>query len=97
MALTGVTAPAQLIAEGEAVNGHIYDPYYKSMSTEDDDLDSDRIWAEENESELLVDDEDGGSTTMRGGVSEILSARGASLNSEQVITVHQAPASNDGG
>ncbi|CAL4898513.1 unnamed protein product [Urochloa decumbens] len=78
LALTGTAAaPAQLIAEGEAVDGHICDNlYYKSVSTEDEDLDSDDVWAEEDESELLVDDEDGGSTTTRGGVSEIISARG---------------------
>ncbi|CAN6352081.1 unnamed protein product [Urochloa humidicola] len=65
LALTGgAAAPAQLIAEGEAVvDGHICDPYYKSVSTEDDDLDSDGPGAaEEDESELLVDGD--------GGVSE---------------------------
>ncbi|CAN6338666.1 unnamed protein product [Urochloa humidicola] len=73
LALTGgAAAPAQLIAEGEAIDGHIVcNPYYKSVRTEDDDLDSDGPWAaEEDESELLVNDEDGGSRSTARGVSE---------------------------
>ncbi|OEL22550.1 hypothetical protein BAE44_0016422 [Dichanthelium oligosanthes] len=58
LALTGA-APARLLAEGEVVDGHSCDPYYKSISTEDDDLESGELWLEEDESELLVEDEDG--------------------------------------
>ncbi|CAN6356607.1 unnamed protein product [Urochloa humidicola] len=78
LALTGAAAPAHLIAEGEVIDGHICDPCYKSISTEEEegDWESDGIWAEDEESELLVDDVDGGSTTTRAVVSGI-SARGA--------------------
>jgi len=31
------------LAEEEAVGGHICDPYYKTISTEDDDLESDGL------------------------------------------------------
>jgi len=59
------------LAEEEAVGGHICDPYYKSISTEDDDLESDGLWLEEDEAELLVGDEDG--STARGGFSSEIS------------------------
>ncbi|CAL4891548.1 unnamed protein product [Urochloa decumbens] len=82
LALTGAAAaPALLIAEGEAVDGHICDPYYKSIRTEDSDLDFDEVWSEDK-SELLVDDEDGGSTTTR-AVSETSTRGGGPLNKKQ--------------
>ncbi|TKW28630.1 hypothetical protein SEVIR_3G338810v4 [Setaria viridis] len=95
LALTGA-APAQLVVEEEVVDGHSCDPYYKSISTEDnDDLESDELWPEEDELELLVDGgEDGGSTTR--GVSEnkkpdrFVRRRRASFRSKNVAAVEES-------
>jgi len=83
------------LAEEEAVGGHICDPYYKSISTEDDDLESDGLWLEEDEAELLVGDEDG--STARGGLSSEISTdtRGGG-GGEQEVPVHQAEPACDG-
>ena len=83
------------LAEEEAVGGHICDPYYKSISTEDDDLESDGLWLEEDEAELLVGDEDG--STARGGLSSEISTdtRGGG-GGEQEVPVQQAEPASDG-
>ena len=80
------------LAEEEAVGGHICDPYYKSVSTEDDDPESDGLWLEEDEAklELLVGDEDG--STARGlCASSEISTPGSSLlnNKSQFIRQHR--------
>ncbi|RLN27603.1 uncharacterized protein C2845_PM05G14320 [Panicum miliaceum] len=98
LALAGA-APAQLLAEEEVVGagGHTCDPYYKSISTEDEDLEPDELWLEEDESEeLLVGDEDNGSTA-RGGLSSEISTDtrgggGGPLNKRSQFTKHHRPA-----
>ena len=84
------------LAEEEAVGGHICDPYYKSISTEDDDLESDGLWLEEDEAELLVGDEDG--STARGGLSSEINTDtrggggGAPLNKRSQFIRQNRPA-----
>jgi len=80
------------LAEEESVGGHICDPYYKSVSTEDDDPESDGLWLEEDEAklELLVGDEDG--STARGlCASSEISTPGSGLlnNKSQFIRQHR--------
>ena len=89
------------LAEEEAVGGHICDPYYKSISTEDDDLESDWLWLEEDEAELLVGDEDG--STARGGFSSEISTDtrgggggGAPLNKRSQFIRQNRPATAGG-
>ncbi|PAN21464.1 hypothetical protein PAHAL_3G468500 [Panicum hallii] len=86
LALAGA-APAQLLAEEEKIGGgHICDPYYKSISTEDD-WESDGLWLEEDESELL---EDG--STARGVSSEISTPGSGPLNKRSQFIRHHRPA-----
>lgn len=78
MALTGAATPAQLLAGEEVVDGGLScNPYYKSISTEDDW--GSELWpGQEDESELLVDgDEDGSTTRGGGGASESVTLVGA--------------------
>ncbi|CAD6269750.1 unnamed protein product [Miscanthus lutarioriparius] len=75
LALTGAATPAQLLAGEEVGGGLSCNPYYKSVSTEDDW--ESEIWPEEDESELLVDDEDEGSTTRGASGSSTLVGGGA--------------------
>ncbi|NP_001144552.1 uncharacterized protein LOC100277555 [Zea mays] len=68
LALTGAATPAQLLAGEEVVvdGGISCNPYYKSISTEDDW--GSELWPDqEDESELLVDGDEDGSTTRGGG------------------------------
>ena len=84
------------LAEEEAVGGHICDPYYKTISTEDDDLESDGLWLEEDESELLVGDEDG--STARGlcASSEISTPGSGLLNNKSQFIRQHRPATAGG-